>query len=161
MMRGIPFALGRHPGFAFPIKDKDSREDFEYWFSETLTTDRNEITGSLIQPKEIPFLKGESTLSFEDARVPDGGLLLVDTPARVIGLARMGEKPFVTVDLGDFPNANLWSPPGFPFACIEPIIVHHDFQESPEALEEKDYLIRMKPKKSKTYRFSITVHPSR
>lgn len=157
----MPFALGGHPGFTFPTADKVRRDDFEYWFSEPLTTDRNEITGSLIQPKVVPFLKRESTLGFGDARIPDGGLLLVDTPARVIGLAKKGEKPFVTVDLGDFPNANLWSPPGFPFACIEPMIAHHDFQESPEAIEKKKHLIRMNPGESKIYRFTITVHPSR
>ncbi|TWT83623.1 Aldose 1-epimerase [Planctomycetes bacterium CA13] len=155
----MPFALGGHPGFAFPISAKYQREDFEYWFSKKISTDRNEIVESLIQPKVIPFMKDESTLSFGDNRVPDGGILLTNTVARTIGLAQKGESPFVTVDLGDFPNVNLWSPPGFPFACIEPMIGHHDSQDSPETIEDKDYLIRLEPGESRTYRFTITVHP--
>lgn len=157
----MPFALGGHPGFAFPLSDRDRREDFEYWFSQQLTIDRNEIAGSLIQPNVVPFLKNESTLSFGDARIPDGGLLLLNSRARKIGLAKRGEQPFVTVDLGDFPNANLWSPPGFPFACIEPMIGHHDYQESPESIEAKDYLIRLPAGERKTYRFTISVQESR
>ena len=157
----MPFALGGHPGFTFPVGDEDQREDFEYWFSQKLTTDRNEISGSLIQPKMVPFLKGESTLSFGDQRIPNGGLLIRDARARVIGLAKHGHEPFVTVDLGDFGNVNLWSPPGFPFACIEPMVGHHDLQDGSEAIEEKDYLVRLGPGESNTYRFTITVHPDR
>ena len=154
----MPFALGGHPGFTFPITDDTNRDDFEYRFSRPLTIDRKVISDSLIQTDVVPFLKNESSLTFGDDRIPDGGLLIVDSPSRMIGLARRGEEPFVTVELGDFPNVNLWSPPGFPYACIEPMIAHHDFQDSPDAIEEKRYLIRLNPGESKTYRFTITIH---
>ena len=76
---------------------------------------------------------------------------------RRIGLGLENEPPFVEVDLGNFPNVNLWSPPGYPFACIEPMVSHHDLHDSPLAIEKKRHLMALPGGQSVEYHFSIII----
>jgi galactose mutarotase-like enzyme len=153
------FALGGHPGFNAPLGKSRDRSDYEYVFSDKMELKRNEIVDSLIQESKVDFLNKEDRLALSDERVPNGGMFLLENESRKIGIALKGRKPYVTVDLGDFPNTNLWSPPGMPYAAIEPMVSHHDFQDTAEAIEEKDYLIELLAGKSGTYEFSITINP--
>ena len=153
------FALGGHPGFNTPFIKKRDRSDYQYVFSEKMHVRRNEIVDSLIQENKVDFLKNENRLTLSDERIPNGGMFLYDNSSRQIGIAMKGRKPYVTVDLGDFPHTNLWSPPGMPYACIEPMIAHHDLQETALAIEEKDYLIQLPAGQSRTYQYTITINP--
>ncbi len=152
------FATGGHPGFSCPFVEGRDRSDYEISFSRKLSVNRSEIVDSLIQETEVPFLKNEDSFALDDPRIPNGGMFQKNMKARRISVGRTGEAPYLTLDLGDFPNVNLWSPPGMPFVCIEPMVSHHDLQVSPMAIEEKSYLIPLKPGKSKRYAFSIMVH---
>ena len=153
------FALGGHPGFNAPHAKGKDRSDYQYVFSEKMHVKRNEIIDSLIQETKVDYLNNEDRLILSDERIPNGGMFLLDNQSRTIGIALKGRKPYVTVDLQDFPNTNLWSPPGMPYAAIEPMISHHDLQDSAEAIEEKDYLIKLPAGKSRTYQYSITIDP--
>jgi galactose mutarotase-like enzyme len=153
------FALGGHPGFNTPFIKRRDRSNYQYVFSESMYVKRNEIIDSLIQENKIDYLKNEDRLTLNDKRIPNGGMFLFDNTSRQIGIALKGRKPYVTVDLGDFPNTNLWSPPGMPYAAIEPMVSHHDLQDTELAIEEKDYLIELPAGKSRTYQYTITINP--
>lgn len=152
------FAAGGHPGFSCPFVDGRDRGDYQISFSKKLSVNRSEIVDSLIQSTEVPFLKDEDSFTLDDPRIPNGGMFQKDMQARKISVGRKGKAPYLTLDLGDFPNVNLWSPPGMPFVCIEPMVAHHDLQDSPMAIEEKSYLIPLKPGKAERYAFSVIVH---
>jgi galactose mutarotase-like enzyme len=153
------FALGGHPGFRTPLEGGRTRSDYAYVFSQPMTVQRNVISNSLVTNTYVPFLKDEDRLFLDDERIPNGGMFLQDHDSRWIGVALKGHSPYVTIDLQDFPNTNLWSPPGMPYACIEPMVAHHDFEKTAEAIEKKDYLIRLPAGQSRTYQYSITIHP--
>lgn len=157
--QSLYFALGGHPGFNAPLTSKRDRNDYQYVFDQKMDQKRNLIENSLIQEEKVEFLNNEDRLSLGDERIPGGGMFLLDSDARKIGLALKDRKPYVTIDLGDFPNANLWSPPGMPYACVEPMVSHHDFQETALAIEEKDYLIKLPAGASRTYEYNITIDP--
>ena len=124
-----------------------------------MTVDRNVISNSLVTNNYISFLENEDRLFLDDERIPTGGMFLENHDSRQIGVALKGHDPYVTVDLQDFPNTNLWSPPGKPYACIEPMVSHHDLEKTEEAIEKKTYLIRLPAGESRTYQYSITIHP--
>lgn len=153
------FALGGHPGLRTPLEAGRQRGDYEIRFSRSLTTDREIIDAGLKSGRRIPFLDHEDRLALDDPRVPNSGMFLENHPSRRIGLALKGHEPYVTVDLGDFPNTNLWTPPGMPYVCIEPMVAHHDLLETSDAIEEKTYLITLPPGESRRYRYSITINP--
>ncbi len=151
------FALGGHPGFNCPLENGLTRADYEYVFPHKMTIDRTAVENSLVQESKIPYLVNEDRLSLQDERVPNGGMFLPGHKLKEIGVARKGERPFVKVNLMDFPNVNLWSPPGMPFACIEPMVSHHDVEESPSAIKEKSHLVNLIPGETRQYRFAIIV----
>ena len=153
------YALGGHPGLRTPLDHDRTRGDYEIRFSHSLTTEREVIDGGLKTGTHIPFLHDEDRLSLDDARVPPSGMYLENHDSRQISLALKDRPPYVTVDLGDFPNTNMWTPPGLPYVCIEPMVAHHDLAETAAAIEEKDYLVTLPPGKSHNYHYSITIHP--
>lgn len=154
------YALGGHPGFNTPLTHGRTRDDYEITFSKQLDNYRSEVADSLIQSNRIRFLRNEDRLKLGDERVPGGGMFLRETPARKIGVSLAGRPPYVTVDLGDFPNVNLWTPPGMPYACIEPMVGHHDLQDTPEAIEAKPFLIKHPGGETRTYTYTITIDPA-
>ena len=151
------FALGGHPGFRFP-KGSGNREDFQYIFSKKITTNRIKIENSLVQADTLPFLENENTLRLSDPRIPNAGMFMKNSITGKIGIGAVGGPPFVTVDLGDFPNVNLWSPPGMPFACIEPMVSHHDTWNASLAIEEKEHLTLLPGGETAKYAFFIEIH---
>ena len=153
------FALGGHPGFRFPDQDNQERKNYQYTFSKKMKVSRIEIAESLVQKNVIPFLNNENSLSLDDTRIPanGSGMFLKQIEARRIGLGLRGEAPFVEVDLGDFPNVNLWTPPGSPYACIEPMLSHHDLVDAHLDIEEKLHLIALPAGESRTYQYTILV----
>lgn len=153
------FALGGHPGLRTPLGNGRERGDYEIRFSRPLSIDREVIDGGLKTGHRIPFLRHEDRLALDDPRVPDSGMFLENHWAREISLALKGRPPYVTVNLGDFPNTNMWTPRGMPYVCIEPMIAHHDLADTPEAIEDKDYLVTLPPGESRSYRYTITLHP--
>ena len=153
------FALGGHPGFSFPYDSIQDRSRYQYTFSDSLKVDRIEIRESLVQPNPLPLLENENRLGLGDSRIPENGsgIFLQKVSSRRIGLGLENEPPFVEVDLGNFPNVNLWSPPGYPFACIEPMVSHHDLHDSPLAIEKKSHLMALPGGQSVEYHFSIII----
>jgi galactose mutarotase-like enzyme len=151
------FALGGHPGFNCSFDDGRGRDNYQYVFPEKLNIKRIEISNSLVQNNQIPFLENEDCLLLSDPRIPDGGMFMKNHNIDEVGVAIKGENPFVTLKPGIFPNLNLWSPPGMPFACIEPMVSHHDTENSPIEIEKKTHLIKLPPQEEKTYWYIIKV----
>lgn len=156
----IYFALGGHPGFNCPLDIKPDRNDYQYTFSEILSISHHKISNGLVQPVQLSLLENENRLRLGSKRIPSdsSGMFVTNMPSRIIGIGPSDEPPKVSLDLGDFPNVNLWSPPGMPFACIEPMVSHHDLADSPSAIEEKSHLIALPAGESRLYRFIIIAH---
>lgn len=154
------FATGGHPGFRAPLDEGSERGDYEIVFAEKLNVDRMVVAENLHQNRYEPYLKGDDRLALDDPRVPSSGMFLKGVPVRQIGVALKGEAPYMTVDLGDFPNVNLWTPPGMPFVCIEPMVGHHDRIDAPFEISEKDCVVSLEAGKTASYRFSMTVDES-
>ena len=152
------FALGGHPGFCFPVAGKTERGQNQLMFRKKYELKRTEIAGGLVQENEIILLLDEDGFALNDERIPNAGMFVKNMPSRKIGVGPMGEKAYVEVNLNDFPNVNMWTPPGMPFACIEPMVGHHDLQNSPLDIEQKKYLIALPAGKKKKYSFSIEIN---
>lgn len=153
------YATGGHPGFNIPLTDGTGRGDYQLIFSDTMTVYRNVIAGGLVQTTELPLLENEKAFLLNDPRIPQNtGMFVKNMPSRIIGVGRVGQPPYLSVDLGDFPNVNVWSPEGFPFLCIEPMVSHHDIEDSPMEIEKKNFLIRQAPGESRAYSYSIILN---
>ncbi|WP_176712357.1 hypothetical protein [Allomuricauda sp. CP2A] len=152
------FALGGHPGFNLSLGQPNDRKTHELFFFKSSSFRRGLIKNSLLTDSAVPFLQDEKTLRLNDDRIPNTGIFIKDSAITKIGLARLGKKPYVSLLLGNFPNVNIWSPPGYPFVCIEPMVSHHDFEDSPKDIEKKSHLVKLGPGESVTYYYSIEIN---
>jgi galactose mutarotase-like enzyme len=154
------FALGGHPGFNLSLGQPNDRKKHELFFYKSLSAQRELIKNSLLKDSVAPFLQNETTLGFDDDRIPNTGIFIKDSVITKIGLAKSGQKPYISLILGNFPNVNIWSPPGYPFVCIEPMASHHDFEDSPKDIEKKSHLVTLKPGETVKYYFLIQIDQS-
>ena len=115
------------------------------------------VENSLVHPKKITWLKDEDSFGLDDARIPDGGMFVKNSPFDWIGIGLKDQEPVVKVELGNFPNVNIWTPPGYPFVCIEPMASHHDVVDSPLEIEHKSHLISLPPGQSRDYYFKVII----
>lgn len=152
------FALGGHPGIFCPFENGKSRKDYQISFFDTITIGRNLIAESLFHDTLLPFLNNENSLNLADERIPDGGMFLKNSPIRKFGIGYNSEKPYAIVHLGDFPNVNIWTPPGKPYVCIEPMVSHHDIVNSPLEIQRKKHLIAIPGSESRKYSFLIEIN---
>ncbi|WP_299555858.1 hypothetical protein [Seonamhaeicola sp.] len=154
------YDLGGHPIFALSLGDNKTREDYQFTFSKPVTIKRHPIVKALKQTSALSFLKNDTALDIDDQRMPkQGGILLLDFPkTTVVGIAEKGKKPFIEINIGNFNNLNLWAPNDKPILAIEPMIGHHDGQESPLAIEEKPQVATLKPKEIKSCHFSLFIY---
>jgi len=158
--RSMYFALGGHPGFNLSLGQSNGRETHELFFFKSLSAKRELIKNSLLKDSAAPFLQNETTLGLDDDRIPNTGIFIKDSVIHKIGLARSGKKPYISLIPGNFPNVNIWSPPGYPFVCIEPMASHHDFEDSPKDIEKKHHLVTLKQYETVKYYFFIEIDQS-
>jgi galactose mutarotase-like enzyme len=154
----LHYALGGHPGFALPLVKGKQRSDYAVTFSKPVNQKRRLVADGLTQREMIKFLINETELGLSDKRIPPAGMLLIDHKIQRIGVSEKGKPPFIEVAFMDFPNVNIWTPPGTPFVAIEPLLGHHDTYNSPLAIEDKTYLSQLAAKQSKSYQFAIWVN---
>lgn len=152
------FAVGGHPGFRTPLEGGKTRGDYQIVFSEKMDTERIVVAENLQQSSRVPYLKNEDRISLDDERVPNSGMFLKEVEARRIGVGFEGEPPYLTLDLADFPNVNLWTPEGMPFVCIEPMIGHHDQVDAPYEISKKQCVVSLAPGRTGRYGFTMTVN---
>ena len=151
------FALAGLLRFRFPLEGKSERSQNRFFFQEKYDLTRTEIVEGLVQDNEIHFLQDEDGFALDDKRIPAAGMFVKNMSSRKIGIGPVGGKAYVEVDLGDFPNVNMWIPPVMPFACIEPMLGHHDLQDSPMAISKKSYLTALPAGEKRSYSYSISV----
>ncbi len=151
--RPMPFGLGYHPAFPWPLPGAEGK-------AHTITLDNGaepemtRLDNGLVTPDRLPspFRAGRLTLDralFEaDAMVfPEGA------GARLTYAADGG--PSLTFAFDNLPNLALWQKPGAPFICIEPW--HGTAAEASGSadLSERPYSVTLKP--GETARFAFTV----
>lgn len=124
--RAMPYALGFHPGFPWPL-GKVAREDHVIEFEKP---ERNEVPviapGGLIsqQPRRIPMV--HRRLALDDALFADEALCFLNANSRVISLRAGDTGSVISLETSDFPHLALWSLPGAPFVSMEAWTGHSD-----------------------------------
>jgi len=66
------------------------------------------------------------------------------------------EEPILEFDFTGFPYLAIWSKKGAPFVCIEPWYNTADYKESTGIFEEKNKIIKLKPKEKFKCKYKIT-----
>lgn len=120
----LPFCIGAHPGFRWPLVDGVAKAAHVVMFETQETGARRTVEGGLLGPDgPLPFdgrtLPLSEALFARDALVMPG---LASRSVRYAALSPEGEElKALTVSWRCYEDLGIWSAPGgAPFLCVEP-----------------------------------------
>ncbi|MBW6421202.1 aldose 1-epimerase family protein [Rhizobium sp. XQZ8] len=151
--RPMPFGLGYHPAFLWPLPGAQGR-------AHTVTLDNGaepaltRLENGLVKPEKLasPFKKGSLTLDhgmFEaDAMIfPEGA---------GTGLLYAAEGgPELKFSFENLPNLALWQKPGAPFICIEPWQGTAAELGGSDDLAKRPYSVTLQPGEKASFAFTV------
>lgn len=120
----LPFALGAHPGFRWPLVDGVAKSDHVLVFGAWETGPRLPVVDGLLgAPAPLPF-DGE-TLPLGEALFAEDALVLPNLASRSVRYEARGAdgEPLRTLTFSweGYGDLGVWSKPsGAPFLCVEP-----------------------------------------
>ena len=148
--RPMPYGIGFHPAFRWPLPGCEGRE-------HTVTLDNGRapvlvrLSGGLVAPfaHPSPFKAGVLTLSPE---LFEADAMLFPEGAGA-GLTYAAGDRAIRFSWDNLPNLAIWSKPGAPFVCLEPW--HGTAAEVGEndALDERPYVEILEPGATGRYSF--------
>ncbi|WP_071130523.1 aldose 1-epimerase family protein [Enterococcus timonensis] len=141
--KDFSFSLGAHPGFALPVSDDISFEDFYLTFAPT----QEKLSYHEIAFHDnFPYRSGQlkNVAEFTNDRLPltrplfNDGLIILAAENHLTQVTLKSDKSDyqVTVDLGNYPECCIWTKtdPAATFICIEPFYGRPDTYAQQELL---------------------------
>ena len=157
----LPFALGFHPAFNAFQQPNGNFDNYEMTVEPVKGKLQKFGTGPIpFRNGKIEDLKGSQDNHFPLTHelLDDGLVLLANTEIQKATMKSANHPRYITVDCGNFPYLNLWSPEHqkAPFICIEPFAGLPD-QASDQATDwyHKEGNTILKPQETKEFYFQI------
>jgi galactose mutarotase-like enzyme len=151
----LPFGLGFHPAFAWPLPGAEGREHFVQ-LDNGAEPKLSRIDGGLRKPGLLPspFSKGRLVLEHgyfdEDAMIfPEGA------GAGLTYAAEGGPSLYFTFD--NLPNLALWTKPGAAFLCVEPWHGTAPMIGASAEIAERPYSLSLAPGASAAFSFTVEI----
>ena len=146
--RVMPYALGFHPGFPWPLADA-ARDNHFIAFEKS---ERSEVPviapGGLISERRRPVPIRDRRLALNDALFANEALCFLDANSRRLTLHAGDSGPSISLETSDFPHLALWSLPGAPFVSMEAWTGHSDPEGFAGELAEKPSMRLLPPGES-------------
>lgn len=118
--RPMPFSLGWHPAFRWPLADGVAKEDHRVVFAEEESAPVRRVRATLLVPEPQPSPVTGRVLPLSEALFAEDAVVLEHLASRSLRLAGPG-TPVVRLDLEGFPSLGVWSKPsGADLLCLEP-----------------------------------------
>lgn len=157
--RPLPYAVGLHPGFRWPLDGSAARHAIRFEAEE-----RAEVP--VIAPGGL-FSARRRPVPFDGARLPlsaelmdEEALCFLDAASRRL-VYDNGAGARLCVTLEDFPHIALWSRPPAPFLCIEAWTGHGDPEDFSGDLYAKPSMRILAPGKSAAHGATFRLERSR
>ncbi|MBW8735009.1 MAG: hypothetical protein JF571_12030, partial [Asticcacaulis sp.] len=153
--RPMPFGLGYHPAFVWPLPGAAGRP-------HTITLDNGAepawvgLDDGLLtsEMQASPFKAGKLTL---DAGLFEANALVFPEGAGT-GLTYAAEGgPALAFSFENLPNLALWQKPGAPFICVEPWHGMAALSGGSDDLAKRPYSVVLEPENTARFAFSVTV----
>jgi galactose mutarotase-like enzyme len=152
----LPFSIGAHPAFAWPLPGAGAKDMHRLTFEkpEPGTLHRPNADG-LLRPLGAFPAEGR-TLPLNDALFDGGALVLLPAASRSV---RFGapDAPGIEVTWDGFEELGVWTKPGAPFLCIEPWAGHADLAGTETDFRSKPGIRTAAPGESRAFRHSVTL----
>ncbi len=143
--RTMPYAVGLHPGFNWPLADLP-RDDHAVLFGEAEEPEVPVIApGGLFSSARRPVPFDGRRLPLNDATFAAEALCFLDARSRWTRYEAGPRGPSVRLEATGFPHWAVWSKPGAPFVSIEAWTGHGDPEGFEGELSEKPSMRLLAP----------------
>ena len=156
----LPYALGVHPAFPWPLAGAPDRSGHRVVFSEPERADVPEVApGGLLArtTRPVPLHGRELPLRpdlFSEA--------LVFLDARSRGMSFVGpDGAAIDMEVDGFPHLAVWSRPDAPFLSLEAWTGHADWADAAGELRERASTILLSPGASRTHSVVLSFRAGR
>ena len=150
------FSLGAHPAFKCPVLREHGYSDYSIRFKEKETVHILSLKEGLIDGQE-PFLNNQNTIKLNKSLFANDALVFDSLKSRTVWLESSDEKIRIRMDYPGFDYYGIWAKDGADFVCLEPWQGIADATNVSGVLSEKRGIINLKPSKSHTASYSVTI----
>lgn len=152
------YSLGAHPGFACPLHEHESYEDYYLEFETEETKNRWRVTeNGTIAPKPVPYLNHEKEIPLSKDLFSEDAIVLKNLKSNTIHLKSRKSSQVLSVHFHSFPYLGLWAKPNAPFVCIEPWQGIADGEEFFGDFNEKEGIMSLDSYKTSSTSYSIEI----
>lgn len=153
----MPFSLGYHPAFAWPLPYGAAKEDHRITFEkkESAPIRRLNAAGQIMAEGEASPVNGR-TLIPTAAMFEDDAVIWDQLESRSLTWGGT-ETPKLRIDFPDIPMLGIWQKPGAAYLCIEPWAGIADPAGYDGFLEDKPGIITLAPDESRAFRMNVNL----
>ena len=153
--RPLPFGLGFHPAFAWPLPGAEGREHFVQ-LDNGGEPGLSRLEGGLRLPGLLPSPFSKGRLVLEHGHFEADAMIFPEGAGTGLTYAAEG-GPSLHFAFDNLPNLALWQKPGAPFLCIEPW--HGTAAEIGASAEisKRPYTVTLAPDASAKFGFSVEI----
>jgi galactose mutarotase-like enzyme len=122
----MPFSLGFHPGFSWPLRRDQPKDGHVLIFSDDEWLDYTRPVNRQIGPDRYRLPLNGGMLPLREELFAEGGLAFLTPRSRSLRFQTQDGSAGIKLDFPDMPQLILWMKPGSDFLCIEPCLGHAD-----------------------------------
>lgn len=154
----LPFSLGFHPAFAWPLPGGAAKEDHAIEFERDEPQDIRRLDGDgLLGPVEATPVQGRRLLLRPELFEADA-LIWERIESRSLRYGAPGGAG-LEIDFPDTPMLGVWQKPGARYICVEPWAGIADPAGFDGDFHDKPGVMQLAPGESRSFRMDVTVHP--
>lgn len=115
----MPFSLGSHPAFVWPLDDDQPRSMHQIRFDEAETAPARRVVDNLLTPDHFDNPAWDRVITLNDSWFTEGAVIMPEVASRGL-VYSSGQGRQIRLTWEGFTGITLWSVPGAKFVCIEP-----------------------------------------
>lgn len=154
----LPFSLGFHPGFAWPLPGGAAKADHVVSFEQPEPQPIRRLDGptGLLLPEPVATSVEGHILPLSSALFEDDAVIWDRLSSRALTYGAPGGTQ-LAIAFPDTPMLGIWQKPGAAYLCIEPWQGHADPLGFTGDFREKPGVITLPPGEARSFRMDVTV----
>lgn len=157
----MPFFIGGHPGFRWPLYENEQSTDYELIFEKEENCDVPfpiTETGLIDMKHRMPFLNHQKKLQLTHQFFEKDAVIFDQLKSRSVTYQSSSHGKGVKIDFKDFPYFIIWSTQNEgPFLAMEPWIGLSTCNDENDQFEKKWNVQKAKSGQRKEYSFDISI----
>ena len=152
------FSLGGHPGFNCPIHQEEQYSDHYLEFEKPETAPTWNVLENGLIGKETQAVFDEPNIIKLHPQIFDkDALVLKNLNSSKVTLKSKISGGILSIEFKDFPYLGIWAKPKANYVCIEPWLGIADSIDSNRNFEDKEGVVKLKPKSNFIASHSVTI----